>query len=302
MVDGYDVDAVDQDALAAALSNVWGVVAGPERYTRELFDRAPSLRVVMRTGVGFDGVDVEAATTHGVAVLTTPSANADAVADFTLALMLAGLRRLRTLDDAVRSGKWRAAGISGDLSGATVGVVGLGAVGRAVVRRLAGFGCLVIAAEPMPDLNFCQRWGIELAPLADLLPRVDVLTLHAPLTPDNHHLIGARELALLRPSCILVNTARGGLVDEAALVAALKSGRLAGAGLDVFESEPLPVDHPLAGLTNVTLSSHEASFTRRGITSILDAAVASLLDFSAGRLPEGCVNPQVLLSRRPQHD
>lgn len=294
LTERYDLNKIDDEAaLAQALDGAWAVIAGAERYTREVFERAPKLRVVMRTGVGFDGVDLEAATSAGVAVFTTPKANADAVADFALALMLGCLRQLLVLDDAVRAGNWRSVSVSGDLTGATVGIVGLGAIGKSVVRRLSGFDCKVLAAEPQPDREFCRKWGVELTNLDALLPQVDVLTLHAQMDRHNRHMIGKRELSLMKPTAILINTARGGLIDQTALVTALRSRQLAGAGLDVFENEPLPVNHPLIGLPSVILSSHEASFTWRGINSTLDAAVATLLSLADGKFPDGCVNPRV---------
>jgi phosphoglycerate dehydrogenase-like enzyme len=172
--------------------------------------------------------------------------------------------------------------------------VGLGRIGRAVATRLTGFGCRIVAVESEPDLDFCARLEIELATLDEILPEIDVLTLHVPLTAETRHLIGARELALMRPEAVIVNTCRGGVIDEAALIDALERGRLAGAGLDVFEDEPLPVDHPLSRLPNVVLSGHAATFTWLSVQRTTEAVVAGLLDVHSGRLPTGCVNPEAL--------
>jgi phosphoglycerate dehydrogenase-like enzyme len=293
-------DSTDEDALAAGLAGAWGVVAGGEAYTRAVLGRLPDLRAIVRWGVGYDRVDVAAGSDLGVAVCTVPGANADAVADMALALVLACVRRLRELDAAVREGEWRPPWTGRDLASATVGVVGLGAIGKAVVRRLRGFDCRVLAHEPDPDREFCERHAVELAELPQLLPQVDVLTLHAPLVPATHHLIGARELGLLPPHAVVVNTARGGLIDEAALVGALREGALGGAGLDVFEREPLPPSSPLLALPNVVLTGHASSFTELGARRTAEAVIASFGELLAGRLPAGCLNPEAwAVSRAP---
>jgi D-3-phosphoglycerate dehydrogenase len=292
----YELDNTrDEAVLAQALVGAWATIAGSESYTRAVLENAPSLKAIARFGVGYDRIDVPAATERGVVVLTAPGLNAGSVADLALALMLACLRRLPAVDRAVRSGEWRPTMLAADLSAATVGVVGLGRIGREVAKRLTGFGCRLLAVESEPDLDFCARLDIELVALDELLPEVDVLTLHVPLTAETRHLIGARELALMRPDAVIVNTCRGGVVDEAALIDALETGSIAGAGLDVFEEEPLPVDHLLTRLPNVVLSGHAATFTRLSVQRVTDAIVASLLDVHGGGLPSGCVNPEALL-------
>ena len=292
LIERFDLDNVrDESVLVEAFEGAFATVAGSESYTRGVLTRLPDLRAIARSGVGYDAIDVEAATHCGIVVLTTPGANAESVADCALMLMLASRRRLLVVDGATRDGRWRLPESAGDLAGATVGIVGLGAIGRAVARRLAGFGCRLLAVEPYPDEEFCAAHEIELVSLEELLPRADVVTLHAPLLPETHYLIGERELALMKPDAVLVNTSRGGAVDEKALIAALDSGLLSGAGLDVFEHEPLSADHPLTRLPNVVLSAHSASFTRLGVDSTADAVAQNLLEVAAGRLPRGCVNP-----------
>ena len=212
------------------------------RTPTDVFASVPELQTVVRFGAGYDAIDVGAATAHGVAVCTIPGSNAEAVADHALALMLSCLHRIPELDRNVRSGAWRPSGLGGDLGGATVGIVGLGAIGRAVARRLSGFGCRLLGADPLVQLVP----GVEVLPLDELLPQVDVVTLHAPLVPQTRGLLDARRLALLPAHAIVVNTARGPLIDQAALTAALREGRIAGAALDVFEREPLPRGRPAA--------------------------------------------------------
>ena len=293
LVERFDLDATrDEVALVDGLEGAWAVVAGSETYTERVLSGLPQLQLIVRCGVGFDGIDVPAATARRVAVATTPDANSDGVADLTLALMLACLRRIAVGDRYVRSGGWRLPGLCGDLTGATVGVVGLGRVGRNVVRRLVGFGCQVLAYEPYPDVDFCAEHGVELAELDALLPHVDVLSIHVPLTDETYRLLGARQLALLKPTAILVNTSRGSVLDEPALVEALVAGRIAGAALDVYDHEPLDSTHPLAALDNVVLSAHAASFTRLSVARMLASASASLFAAAAGELPLGCVNPE----------
>jgi len=284
--------AREDDVIARGIAGAWAAVVGTEPYTRGVFEATPRLEAVLRWGTGSDAIDIAAATDAGVAVVTTPAVNAEAVADMALALMLACLRRLPQLDAAVRSGEWRAPGASRDLAQATVGVVALGAVGRAVVRRLGGFGCRVLALEPNPDREFCAAHDVELVDLAEMLPRVDVLTLHAPLTNGTLHLIGAAELALLPRHAVLVNTGRGELIDQPALAAALGSGQIAAAGLDVLEHEPPAPDDPILSAPNAILSGHLSSFTELGLARTGEAVIANLRELLAGRLPASCLNPQ----------
>lgn len=289
----YELAGVrDPDELGQALDGAWAVIAASEPYTREVFAGAPSLKAILRWGTGSDAIDVDAATDAGVAVVTTPGVNAEAVADMALALMLSCIRRLPELDAAVRGGRWRVPAPARDLAGATVGVVGLGAIGRAVTRRLRGFGCRVLALEPNADFGFCEECQVELVELDAMLPQVDLLTLHAPHTPATRGLIGARELALLPRHAIVVNTARGELIDQAALVAALRDERIAGAGLDVLEREPPAPDDPILSAPNTILSGHVSSFTELGLDRTAEAVLANLREVLDGQLPASCLNPE----------
>jgi D-3-phosphoglycerate dehydrogenase / 2-oxoglutarate reductase len=284
--------ARSDDVLVSGLDGVWAVVAGSEPYTRSVLEALPDLKAILRWGTGSDAIDIPAATDAGVAVLTTPAVNAEAVADMALALMLACIRRLPQLDAIVRSGEWRRLGPTRDLADATVGVVGLGAIGRAVTRRLLGFGCHVLALEPSPDLEFCKEYEVTLVDLDAMLPQVDVLTLHVPLTDSTRGLLGARELAMLRRDTVLINTARGELIDQSALAAALRSGQIAAAGLDVFEREPPLPDDPILSIPNAILSGHISSYTELGLDRTGEAVIANLRELLAGRLPISCLNPE----------
>ena len=283
--------SLGEGELVAALQGAWGVIAGGlELYSRAVFERCPDLRVVARFGVGYDAVDVDAATDHGVAVLITPGANADAVADYAVGLMLASVRRIAVADADVRSGRWRTGGPPRDLSGATVGIVGMGKIGQAVARRLRGFGCKMLGVEPFPDAATCAELGVDLISLDEMLPAVDVLTLHVPLAPATHHLIGARELRMMRRHATLINTSRGSVVDGHALTVALRDGMIAGAALDVYEHEPLAVDDELLTAPNLVVTGHLAGFSQGALTAVLRAVVDGLINLDEGRVPAGCVN------------
>jgi D-3-phosphoglycerate dehydrogenase len=282
----------DPSVLAEGLDGAWAAIAGSEPYTEAVFQATSTLKAVLRWGTGSDAIDIDAATRAGVAVITTPGVNAEAVADMALALMLACLRRLPVLDRAVRTASWRSGGPDRDLAGATVGVVGLGAIGRAVTRRLRGFGCRVLALEPFPDEDFCAEHEVELTDLESMLPRVDVLTLHAPANATSRGLIGAAELAALPRHAVLINTARGELVDQAALADALQDGVIAAAGLDVFEHEPVPSDDLILRAPNTILSGHVSSYTELGLERTKHALLANVQAVLAGELPASCLNPE----------
>jgi D-3-phosphoglycerate dehydrogenase / 2-oxoglutarate reductase len=283
--------AREDEVLARGLDGAWAVIAGSEPYARGLFAATPELKAILRWGTGSDAIDIPAATDAGVAVITTPAVNAEAVADMALALMLACIRRLAELDAFVRSGEWRGLGPTRDLASSTVGIVGLGAIGRAVARRLRGFDCRVLAVEPNPDVEFCARYEVELTDLDAMLPQVDVLTLHAPLIEATRHLIGAQQLEALPPHAVLVNAARGDLIDQPALVAALHNGQIAAAGLDVFEREPPAPDDPILSAPNTILSGHISSYTELGLDRTGEMVVENLRAALAGRLPASCLNP-----------
>jgi D-3-phosphoglycerate dehydrogenase / 2-oxoglutarate reductase len=292
VVERYDLaHAREVNELAEGLAGARATIAGSEPYTRELFRAVPELKAILRWGTGSDAIDVDAATDAGVAVVTTPGVNAEAVADMALALMLACIRRLPQLDEAVRTATWRIGAPTRDLAGATVGVVGLGAIGRAVTRRLRAFGCRVLALEPNPDQDFCRRYEVELTELGTMLPQIDVLTLHAPANASSRGLIGAAQLQQLPRHAVLINTARGELVDQAALAHALDTGQIAAAGLDVFEREPVSPDDPILRAPNTILSGHISSYTELGLDRTAQAVLANLRDVLAGRLPASCLNP-----------
>ena len=284
---------LSEDELIERLDGVAATIAGLEPYTDRVL-AAASLRVIARMGVGHERIDLAAASRHGVAVAMAFGANHDAVADHTLALMAAVAHRILAYDRRVRSGGWGTL-LHGGLHGATVGVVGFGRIGRAVAKRCLGFAMDVLVADPIADAETVARLGYRLVELDSLVREADFITLHAPLIPATRHLIDARRLGLMKPSAILVNTARGGLVDEASLVDALEQGRLAGAGLDVFAVEPLP-DTRLRAMEQVVLTPHVAGVSAASVQAMAGCCCENILAILRGRDPgPGVVlNPEVL--------
>jgi phosphoglycerate dehydrogenase-like enzyme len=261
-------------------------------FDEQVLAHATGLRVIARVGVGTDSIDLEAASRHGVVVTTTPGANRDSTADHAVALMLAALRRLTEHDRAVREGGWPRGGAMTpwSLHDTTVGLVGYGSIGKAVARRLRGFSIRLLVADPALD----GVEGGELVALDELLRRADVVSLHLPLRAATRRLIGARELALLGPEGILVNTARGGLVDQGALVRALTRGGVRAAALDVFEAEPT-VPPALFALPNVVLTPHIGGLSDRSVDAMVKLATRSVIQVLAGRPDRRViVNPDAL--------
>lgn len=278
--------------VAEIVGDAVGVIASTDPFDASVFAACPDLRVIARTGVGVDAIDIDAATRAGVVVATTPGANEEAVADHALAMILALQRRLAENDAAIRAGRWERAGslTPSDLYGATVGLIGSGAIGRAVIRRLLAFGTTVLVYDPFlvepPE-------GTVLVDFPELLERSDVVSVHAPLTQTTRGLLGSEQFAAMKPGAVVINVSRGGIVDELALADALRSGHLAGAGVDTFEREPLE-DSPLRDLPTVILSPHIAGLSHRSIVAMTEQATQAVLDVLNGRLPTHPVNPEAL--------
>lgn len=246
-------------------------------------DAAPDLEVISVCGVGAGSfVDLPGAARRGVTVCNSPDATVNTVAEYTLALLFAAARHLAALDRDLRQGLWTQSRIGFELKGKTLGLIGLGPIGARFAELAGALGMEVIAWTRRPDPARAARLGIRFAALDDLLAESDVLSLHLALTPETQGLLGAAELARAKPGVVLVNTARGGLVDETALIEALRAGRIAAAGLDVFAEEPLPAGHPLLALDNVVLSPHVAWNTPEATALLLDTAIGNLERFYAG--------------------
>jgi glyoxylate reductase len=268
-----------------------------DRVDAELLDRAPELRIIANFGVGYNNIDVTAATRRGIMVTNTPGVLTDATADLTMALMLAVARRVVEGDQRTRQGRFRFWApfhfLGHEITGKTLGIVGMGRIGRAVARRAAGFDMRVLYHNRNPLAEEEARaLQVHYADLKTLLQAADFISLHTPLTPRTRHLIGSRELAWMKSDAFIINTARGAVIDEQALVAALEQGRIAGAGLDVYENEPA-LTSGLERLDNVVLLPHVGSATVETRRRMAAMAVDNLLAGLQGRTPPNCVNPNV---------
>ncbi len=269
-----------------------------DRIDAELLDRAPRLRVVANVAVGFDNIDIPAATARGVVVTHTPGVLTETVADFAMALILGVARRLVEADKYTRADRWRSwepmLFLGQDVHQATLGLVGLGRIGSAVARRARGFNMRILYHDVVRREDLEGELGIEFRSFEEVLRAADFISVHVPLLPETRHLIGREQLRLMKPTAVLVNTSRGPVVDTMALAEALRDGQIWGAGLDVFEVEPVPPDHPLLGLDNVIVVPHIASASVVTRTRMAVMAAENLLAVLEGRRPENPVNPEVL--------
>ncbi len=286
-------------ALAAAelrplLKGVQAVYAGPDAFSANLLasDEACELRIISRWGVGFDGIDLEAATAQGIVVTTTPGMLDEAVADFTFALMLSLARRIHTAHGLIGAGEWSPQW-GPDVHGKTLGLIGCGGIGTAVARRATGFQMRVLATDPHPG-DAARALGVEFVPLDALLAQSDFVSLHAAVTPDTKGLMGEPQLRLMKPEAYLINTGRGALVDEPALASALNDGVLAGAAVDAFTAEPLPTDHPLRAAKNLLITPHQAAFANETGLAVSAVCAQAIVDLMEGRRPRHVLNPMVL--------
>jgi len=263
----------------------------------DVFEAARGVRIFANHAVGFNNIDVEAATRHGIMVTNTPGVLTDATADLTWALILAVARRIVESDSYARAGKYKGWGplllLGESVAGATLGIVGAGRIGTAVVERSAGFKMNILYADTGRNEALEKNWKAKRVDLEKLLKESDFVTLHVPLLPETTHLIGSRELGLMKKSGFLINTCRGPVVDEKALVEALRTGQIAGAGLDVYENEPL-LESGLADLDNAVLLPHIGSATVKARTKMAVMAAENLIAGLKGKRPHNLVNPDVL--------
>lgn len=255
-----------------------------------LLENAPRLRVIAKHGVGVDNIDIPAATQKGILVTIAPGANDQAVADLTMGLLLSLTRKIPQADSSVKSGQWeRFLGLS--LPGKIMGIIGLGRIGQNVARRAKGFDMEILAYDPYLPEGTAHKLGITQTDFVTLLRKSDVISLHAPLTPETERLIGERELSLMREGVLIVNTSRGKIIQEEPLYQALISGKVAGYATDVFEVEP-PLGSPLLRLSNVVATPHIGSYTRDGLGLLGEMVVDSVLKVFRGEKPEFIINPE----------
>lgn len=301
-VPGFEVvETVGQgaDALHAAIGAAVGIVVRSEtKVPRELMDRAPGLRVIARAGVGTDTIDVAEATRRGIPVLYAPGANSTSAAEHTFALLLALVRKLPWASSHLAEGKWDRKPFEGtELHGKTLGILGLGRIGSLVARIGQGFGMKVVATDPYAT-EMGTLLGVPLQPLEELLATSDIVTLHLKLTDETRRILNAERIARMKKGAILVNVARGALVDDAALVEGLKSGQLSGAALDVYDLEPLPADSVLRGAPNLVMTPHLGASTREAQVRVSVETAEAMREFLLKGDISAAVNRQALEQRK----
>lgn len=271
-------ERLEESALLPLVSDIDGVISGDDRFTARVFDAAPKLKVIVKWGTGIDSIDREAAAKRNVAIRRTPDAFTEPAADSTIGYILAFARRLPWMDRLMKQGVWEK--IPGRaLNESTVGVVGVGAIGSAVLKRARPFGATLVGND-IRDIGTerAAALGVAMVSLPELLERSDFITLHCDLNPTSHHLIGAAELKAMKRTAVLINLARGPVIDETALVAALEAGDIAGAALDVFEDEPLPAASPLRAMDNVMLAPHNCNSSPRAWEAVHWSTVRQIAD------------------------
>jgi glyoxylate reductase len=285
--------AKDVDALATLLS---------DKIDAEVFDAAPKLKMIAQLAVGFDNVDVQEATKRGIYVSNTPEVLTDTTADFAWTLLMALARRVVEADKYVRMGKWKVgwhpAMLQGrDVYGATMGIVGAGRIGYAVAKRATGFSMKILFYDVIPRPEMEKDFGAKKVDLDELLKQSDFVSVHVPLMKETHHLINAEKLRLMKKTAYLINNSRGPVVDEKALYEALNEGRIAGAGLDVFEQEPTSLANPLLKLDNVVVAPHISSASYKTRSKMAEMVADNLIAFFEGKKPPNLINPDVLKVR-----
>lgn len=272
-----------------------------DKISPEVMDRHPSLRVVSNFAVGFDNIDIAAATERGVLVGNTPGVLTETTADATWALLMAAARRIVEGEDYVRAGKWKTWGptllMGQDIHHATIGIVGFGRIGKEVAKRARGFDMEILCHDTYQDTAAAAEYGATFTDMEDLLRRSDFVTLHVALTPETRHMISGPQFAMMKDSAVLVNAARGPVVDTDALVTALREGQIFAAGLDVTDPEPLPADHALIGMANCVVVPHIASATINTRNKMAEIAATNLLNGLRGEKMPGLVNPQAVGKR-----
>ena len=278
------------DDLKDTVGDVGGVIAGVEIWNEELFNLAKELKIIARFGVGYDSVDLSVAKKHGVKVTNAKGENADSVAEMAVTFMLVLSKKTTGLDASTRRGEWeRFVGYT--LRGKKIGLIGFGAIGQYVAKLLAAFETEIYACDICPNKEVAGKYGVTFTDTNWIVKNCDIISVHVPHTPETEKMINAGNLGQMKKSAILINTARGPIVDEEALYVALKSGKIAGAGLDVYEKEPARATNPLFGLDNVVTTPHTAAETHETYEKVSLANAEAILDTFAGRAPKNWLNP-----------
>ena len=284
--------ALPHGGAGAVLAEMDFLVVGLIAADAEMIAAAPKLKGILKHGVGVDNIDIAAATARGIPVLNTPGTNANAVAELALGGLFSLARRIPMMHAVVSSGGWERY-VGTEIEGKVLGIVGLGNIGRTLARKARALGMEVLAADPYPDLEFCRQHDIGIVALDDMLGRVDYLSLHLFGGKDNAHLIGAGQLAKMKPTAAVMNFARGEIVDTDALTAALKDGKLGGAVIDAYEQEPPDRTHPLFALPNVVFTPHSGADTTEAVEKMGLTNIADIKALLAGERPARVLNPEI---------
>ncbi len=279
-----------EEELVELLADAVGIIVGTDKMTARVLENAPNLKVISKYGVGIDNIDIDAATARKIIVTITPGVNTISVAELTFGLMIAAARKIVNADRLVRDGKWSSV-IGIELAGKTLGIMGLGRIGKEVAKRAVVFEMRVLAFDEVQDPVFAEKFGIEYVDFETILTTSDFISIHLPLTEKTRYLIGEKELRKMKPNAIIINTARGGIIDEKALVRALKEGWISGAALDVYEVEP-PVNQEIFSLPNVVLTPHIGAHTIEAVNKMGIQAAYNLITAI-----KGCVDPEVVVNK-----
>lgn len=270
--------------LSIAVQGVDAVVAGVDAWNEEVFRLAPNLRVIARFGVGVDNIDLEQAKRRGIKVVNVPAGNANAVAELTIGLLLASVRNIPLLHASARQGEWnRKTGL--ELAGRTVGLLGFGNIAQMVAKKLGGFDVRLVAYDKYPNLEKAEQYGVKMTTMEKVLRTSDVVSMHLPSLPETRGLMNGDKFGLMKRSAYFINTARGALVDEAALYEALSMGRISGAAIDVYEREPATADNPLFRLDNIVTTPHTAAETDETYHRVGLATAQAIIDVFSGKEP-----------------
>ncbi|MBK8207195.1 MAG: hypothetical protein IPK87_10485 [Planctomycetes bacterium] len=290
-IEVIETEPLNGDALVEALRGVQGLIVRSETKVKaDILEKTPDLKVIGRAGTGYDNIDAKTAAARGIAVLIAPGGNTVTTAEHTLALMFALARHIPQANEKLHKGEFDRKLIGVELTGKTLGVLGLGNIGAVVAHRALGLRMKVIGYDPVIDAERAGEIGVDLMPLEDVIRQADFLTVHTPMLPETKHIVGKRAFEICKPGMRLINCARGGLVDEAALLEALNSGRVAGAALDVFEKEPPGADHPLVQHPRVVCTPHLGASTSDAQTKVAEIICRNVGNFLTGKEYVGRVN------------
>lgn len=275
---------IKEDEMVELIKDMDGIIVGIDPITKRVIYNASKLKVISKYGVGVDNIDLESAKERNIVVTNTPNANSNAVAELTVGLIISVLRNIPLSDRRVREKKWDRF-IGYELYGKTLGVIGTGSIGKRIIKLLKGFDLNILCYDKFPDYEWAEKENIKYVNFDELLKRSDIITIHIPLTEETRHLISERELSLMKKTAVIINTSRGGIINERDLYKFLKEGKIYGAGLDVLEDEP-PQNSPLIELDNVVITSHIGAHTQESIENMAFMAIDNLISVLKGKEPK----------------